>query len=149
MDIAGKNEAYNPGKFYLASEFDLDKAGSGSFLSELKAWDPVKQKSVWGIKEDLPFMGGAMSTAGGLVFYGNTRGDLKGVDAKTGKVLWTFNVGTGILQSPMTYMIDGRQYVAVVAGRVKGPPSFLGKIGQKVIDASPEGGLVVVFELGN
>jgi PQQ-dependent dehydrogenase (methanol/ethanol family) len=149
MDIAGKNEAYNPGKFYLASEFDLDKAGSGGFLSELKAWDPIKQAPVWGIKEDLPFLSGVMSTAGGLVFYGNTRGELKAVDAKTGKVLWTTNVGTGILQSPTTYVIDGRQYLAVVAGRIKGPPSFLGKIGQKVIDASPEGGLVVVFELPN
>ena len=149
MDIAGKNEAYNPGKFYLASEFDLDKADSGGFLGEFKAWDPVKQQAAWGIKEDLPFIGGAMSTAGGLVFYGNQHGDLKAVDAKTGKVLWQFNVGTGILQSPITYMQDGKQYFAVVAGRIKGPPSFLGKIGQKVIDASPEGGVVVVFELAN
>jgi PQQ-dependent dehydrogenase (methanol/ethanol family) len=149
MDIAGKDEAYNPGKFYLASEFDLDKAGSGGFLSELKAWDPVKQAPAWGIKEDLPFLSGVMSTAGGLVFYGNTKGELKAVDAKTGKVLWTTNVGTGILQSATTYVVDGKQYLAVVAGRIKGPPSFLGKIGQKVIDASPEGGLVVVFELSN
>jgi PQQ-dependent dehydrogenase (methanol/ethanol family) len=149
MDIAGKNEAYNPGKFYLASEFDLDKADSGGFLGEFKAWDPVKQQAAWGIKEDLPFIGGAMSTAGGLVFYGNQHGDLKAVDAKSGKVLWQFNVGTGILQSPVTYMLDGKQYLAVVAGRIKGPPSFLGKIGQKVIDASPEGGVVVVFELAN
>ena len=149
MDIAGKNEAYNPGKFYLASEFDLDQAGSGGFLSEMKAWDPIKKTTVWGIKEDLPFMGGAMSTAGGLVFYGNQRGELKAVDAKNGTVLWKFNVGTGILQSPVTYMLDGRQYIAIVAGRVKGPPSFLGKIGQKIIDASPEGGVVAVFELGN
>jgi glucose dehydrogenase len=109
----------------------------------------VKQTAVWGIKEDLPFLGGAMSTASGLVFYGNQRGDLKALNAKTGAVLWKFSIGTGILQSPTTYMIDGKQYVAVVAGRVKGPPSFLGKIGQKVIDASPEGGLVVVFELAN
>src|SRR2546429_160496 len=145
----GKAEDYSPGKFYLASEFDLDKAGSGGHLSELKAWDPVKQAAVWGIKEDLPFLGGAMSTAGGLVFYGNTHGALKGVDAKTGDVLWQFNVGTGILQSPITYAVDGKQFLAVVAGRVKGPPSFLGKIGQKVIDASPEGGVLVVFELGN
>jgi PQQ-dependent dehydrogenase (methanol/ethanol family) len=149
MDIAGKTEAYNPGKFYLASEFDLDQADRGGFLSELKAWDPVKQTAVWGIKEDLPFLGGTMSTAGGLVFYGNQQGDLKAVDAKTGTVLWKFNVGTGILQSPVTYMIGGKQYLAVVAGRIKGPPSFLGKIGQRVIDASPEGGLVVVFELAN
>ena len=137
MDIAGKNEAYNPGKFYLASEFDLDKGDSGGFLSEFKAWDPVAQQAVWGIKEDLPFLGGAQ------------RGDLKAVDAKTGKVLRQFNVGTGILQSPITYMMDGKQYLAVVAGRIKGPPSFFGKIGQKVIDASPEGGVVVVFELPN
>jgi len=149
MDIAGKTESYTPGKFYLASEFDLDKADTGGHLSELKAWDPVKQSAVWGIKEDLPFLGGVMSTAGGLVFYGNTRGELKAVDAKTGSVLWKFNLGTGILQSPITYMFDGKQYLAVVAGRIKGPPSFLGKIGQKVIDATAEGGMLVVFELGN
>jgi PQQ-dependent dehydrogenase (methanol/ethanol family) len=149
MDIAGKNEAYNPGKFYLASEFDLDKADSGGHLSELKAWDPVKETTAWGIKEDLPFVSGVMSTAGSLVFYGNQHGELKAVDAKTGAPLWKFNVGTGILQSPITYMVDGKQYLAIVAGRIKGPPSFLGKIGQKVIDATPEGGVLVVFELGS
>ena len=90
-----------------------------------------------------------MSTAGGLVFYGNQHGELKAVDAKNGNVLWKFNVGTGILQSPVTYMLDGKQYLAVVAGRTKGPPSFFGKIGQRVTDASPEGGMLVVFELGS
>ena len=149
MDIAGKNEEYEAGKFYLASEFDLDQADAGGYLAELMAWDPVKQQRVWGIKEDLPILGGAMSTAGGVMFYGNTRGILKAVDAKTGDVLWKFSVGTGILQSPITYMIDGKQYLAVVAGRSKGPPSFLGKMGQRVIDASPEGGILTVFELGN
>ena len=150
MDIANKQEEYTPGKFYLASEFNLDMAGnSGTNLSEFVAWDPLTGKKVWGIKEDLPFLGGAMSTAGGLVFYGNQHGELKAVDAKNGNVLWKFNVGTGILQSPVTYMLDGKQYVAVVAGRTKGPPSFFGKIGQRVTDASPEGGMLVVFELGS
>ncbi len=148
MDIAGKNEEYEAGKFYLASEFDLDQPDSGSHLAELKAWDPVKQQQVWGIKEELPIIGGAMSTAGNLMFYGNPAGILKAVDAKTGEVLWKFSVGTGIVQSPVTYIADGKQYIAVVAGRIKGPPSFLGKMGQRVIDASPEGGIVVVFELG-
>jgi PQQ-dependent dehydrogenase (methanol/ethanol family) len=148
MDIANKEEEYTAGKFYLASEFNLDMAGSvGSNLSEFIAWDPIAKKKVWGIKEDLPFLGGAMTTAGGLVFYGNQHGDLKAVDAKSGNVLWTFNVGTGILQSPITYTIGGKQYLAVVAGRTKGPPSFFGKIGQRVIDASPEGGVLVVFAL--
>jgi PQQ-dependent dehydrogenase (methanol/ethanol family) len=148
MDIASKEEEYTPGKFYLASEFNLDMAGSeGTNLSEIVAWDPVAKKKAWGIKEDLPFLGGTMTTAGGLVFYGNQHGALKAVDAKTGNVLWQFNVGTGILQSPITYSVGGKQYVAVVAGRTKGPPSFFGKIGQRVIDASPEGGVLVVFAL--
>ncbi|HZP88472.1 MAG TPA: PQQ-dependent dehydrogenase, methanol/ethanol family [Burkholderiales bacterium] len=148
MDIASKDEEYTPGKFYLASEFNLDMAGNqGTHLSELMAWDPVAKKKAWGIKEDLPFLGGTMTTAGGLVFYGNQKGELKAVDAKTGNVLWQFNVGTGILQSPVTYTIDGKQYLAVVAGRTKGPPSFFGKIGQRVTDASPEGGVLVVFAL--
>lgn len=150
MDIASKQEEYTPGKFYLASEFNLDMAGSqGKHLAEFIAWDPVAKKKAWAIEEDLPFVSGAMSTAGGLVFYGNQHGDLKAVDAKTGKVLWQFDVGTGIIQSPMTYSVGGKQYLAVVAGRSKGPPSFFGKIGQRVVDASPEGGILAVFELGN
>jgi glucose dehydrogenase len=148
MDIASKDEEYTPGKFFLASEFNLDMVGSeGANLSELVAWDPVAKKKAWGIKEDLPFLSGTMTTAGNLVFYGNQHGMLKAVDAKSGEILWQFDVGTGILQSPITYSIGGKQYVAVVAGRTKGPPSFFGKIGQKVIDASPEGGILVVFAL--
>jgi PQQ-dependent dehydrogenase (methanol/ethanol family) len=148
MDIANKETPYTPGKFYLASEFNLDMPGSqGTHLAEFIAWDPVAKTKAWGIKEDLPFLGGALSTAGGLVFYGNQQGELKALDAKNGTVLWTFHVGTGILQSPVTYLVDGKQYLAVVAGRIKGPPSFFGNIGQRVIDASPEGGVLIVFAL--
>ena len=150
MDIANKQEEYTPGKFYLASEFDLGKPGNeGTHLAEFIAWDPVAQKKVWGIKEDLPFLSGALSTAGGLVFYGNLHGEFKAVDAKNGNVLWKFNIGTGILPGAITYAVDGKQYVAIVAGRVKGPPSFFGKMGQRFIDASPEGGVLVVFALGS
>ncbi|MFN0317380.1 MAG: PQQ-dependent dehydrogenase, methanol/ethanol family [Burkholderiales bacterium] len=148
MDIATKDEEYTPGKFFLASEFNLDMAGaSGSHLAEFMAWDPVKKKKVWSIKEDLPFVGGALTTAGGLVFYGNQQGEVKAVDAKTGNVLWTFSVGTGVQQSPVTYSIDGKQYLAVVGGRSVGPPSFFGKIGERVINASPPGGVLAVFAL--
>jgi glucose dehydrogenase len=90
-----------------------------------------------------------MTTAGGLVFYGNPAGDLKAVNARTGEILWNFPVGTGITQSPVTHLADGKQYIAVVAGRLVGPPSFFGEIGQRVIDASPTGGVVVAFELPN
>ena len=148
MDIANKEEEYTPGRFYLASEFNLDQAGAtGSHLAEFMAWDPVRKRVAWTIEEDLPFVGGAMSTAGNLVFYGNQHGMLRALNARTGKVLWEFDVGTGIIQSPITYTVGGKQYVAIVAGRSKGPPSFFGAIGQRVIDASPEGGVLVVFAL--
>jgi outer membrane protein assembly factor BamB len=149
MDLIGKKQEYKKGIMFLASEWDLAKAGPGGNMSELIAWDPVQQKKVWGIKEELPFMSGTLSTAGGLVFYGDVKGWLKAVDAKTGEVLWKFNTGSGISQGAVTYEVGGKQYVAVVAGRLKTPPSFLAHIGERVFAASPEGGAVFVFELPN
>ena len=147
MDIVNRTQDYKPGTFFLASEFELAKAGPGDYMSELVAWDPIKQKKVWGNKEELPFMGGSLSTAGGLVFHGNVFGIFKALDAWTGKVLWQFSTGSGITAGPATYEVDGAQYVAVVSGRLKTPPSFLGWIGEKVFAASPEGGALFAFEL--
>ena len=147
MDIVNRTQDYKPGPFFLASEFELAKAGPGDYMSELVAWDPIKQKKVWGNKEELPFMGGSLSTAGGLVFHGNVFGIFKALDAWTGKVLWQFSTGSGITAGPATYEVDGVQYVAVVSGRLKTPPSFLGWIGEKVFAASPEGGALFAFEL--
>jgi PQQ-dependent dehydrogenase (methanol/ethanol family) len=147
MDIVNRTQEYKPGTFYLASEFDLAKAGPGDYMSELVAWDPLKQQKVWGNKEELPFMGGVLATGGGLVFHGNVFGVFKALDARTGKILWQFNTGSGITAGPVSYEVDGRQYVAVVSGRLKTPPSFLGWIGEKVFAASPEGGALFAFEL--
>lgn len=149
MDLVNRKQVFVEGKFYLAQEFDLGIPGPGNHLSEFMAWDPVAQKKVWGIKEELPMLGGAMSTAGGLVFYGNTTGILKAVDVETGKILWQFRTGSGISQSAVTYMVDGRQYIAVVSGRLNGPPSFLGAIGERVIASSTKGGALIAFALPN
>ncbi len=111
------------------------------------AWDPVKQKLVWSIKEELPFLGGALSTGGGLVFYGNPFGQFKAANAENGEVLWSFKAGSGINQGAVAYMVDGKQYIAAVSGRLVGPPSFFGEIGEKVIAASPPGGSLIVFSL--
>ena len=94
-------------------------------------------------------MGGALTTGGGLVFHGNIQGWFKALDAKTGKELWKFNTGSGISQGAITYELDGKQYVAVVSGRLKTPPSFLGHTGERIFASSPEGGAVFVFELAD
>jgi alcohol dehydrogenase (cytochrome c) len=147
MDLEGTQPQYKRGSFYLAVEFDLGKAGPGGHLGEVMAWDPVKQQKVWGNKDELLYLGGMLSTAGGLVFHGDLKGWFKALDAKTGQVLWQFNTGSGISAGPMTYQLDGKQYVAVVSGRTFSIPPFFGPIGEKMVAASPEGGTLFVFEL--
>jgi len=147
MDIAGKERNTKPASLYLASEFDLDQADGGGHLSELMAWDRSLRNASGASRKTCLILGARCRPRRPDVLW-RPSGIVKGVDAKTGAILWKFGVGTGIVQSPITYMIDGKQYLAVVAGRIKGPPSFLGKIGQRVIDASAEGGLVIAFELG-
>ena len=60
--------------------------------------------------------GGLMATAGGLVFYGDGRGAFVAADAKNGKLLWHFDTGQNWKSGPMTYTVDGKQYVVAVAG---------------------------------
>ena len=75
------------------------------------------QRKVWEINEDLPLWSPALATGGGLVFYGTMDGWFKAVDARTGKLLWQFKAGSGIIGQPISYRgPDGRQYIAVVAG---------------------------------
>ena len=147
MDMEGAEPTYQRGKFYLAFEFDLGKGGPGGHMSELIAWDPVKQQKVWGNKDELPWLGGTLTTKGGLAFHGDVKGWFKALDAKTGQTLWQFNTGSGISAAPITYELDGKQYVAVVSGRTFSIPLFLGPVGAKMVAASPEGGTLFVFEL--
>jgi len=148
MDIIERKlDPLKPGLFWLGEEFDLSKVGPGGNMSEMQAWDPVHRKQVWSIKEEFPYTGGALSTAGGLVFYGNMKGEFKAVDARAGQVLWQFRTGSGINQGPITYAVDGKQYVAAVVGRLKLPPSFIGAPGTRALAAVPEGGAVFAFEL--
>jgi alcohol dehydrogenase (cytochrome c) len=59
---------------------------------------------------------GAMSTAGGLVFFGNDAEEFEAVDAQTGQSLWRFNMGQTVHASPMSYAVEGKQYLAIAAG---------------------------------
>lgn len=86
--------------------------GKGSLL----AWDPTAHKARWSVPIDTLWNGGAMATAGNVVFQGTAEGWFSAYDARTGTRLWHQNVGMGIIASPMTYSVRGRQYVAVLAG---------------------------------
>ncbi|MBA3506851.1 MAG: PQQ-binding-like beta-propeller repeat protein, partial [Betaproteobacteria bacterium] len=73
-------------------------------------------KVAWGVKTDQPLIGGVLATAGNLVFNGEGNGWFKAFDATTGKELWKYNCGAGVNAPAVSYMVNGKQYIAVAAG---------------------------------
>jgi len=82
----------------------------------LVAWDPVNQREAWHVELPQPKSGGTLTTAGNLVFQGRADGTFSAYRATKGDALWSFDANVGIAAAPMTYEVDGRQYVAVLAG---------------------------------
>jgi quinohemoprotein ethanol dehydrogenase len=97
----------------------VEPTNKEGIYGRLKAWDPVARKVVWeteAFDNDRP-SSGVMATGGGLVFAGNGAGkELRAYDAKTGKQLWSFPTQTSIFAAPITYELDGEQYVAASVG---------------------------------
>jgi glucose dehydrogenase len=73
-------------------------------------------KIAWQVKTPLPMVGGALTTAGGLVFTGEGNGWFRAYDAKNGRVLWSFYAGAGVNAPPASYSVDGKQYIVVAVG---------------------------------
>jgi PQQ-dependent dehydrogenase (methanol/ethanol family) len=163
MDYEGVEVKYAAGQPYVGAIVRMFP-GPGGHRGRFIAWDPMTGKQVWENKEPLAAYGGALSTAGGLVFYGTMEGWLKALDAKTGKELWKFKTPSGIIGNPMTYVgPDGRQYVAVLSGiggwagigiaagiGAEDPTAGLGALGA-FGDAgkhTTQGGVLTVFAVG-
>ena len=116
QDAMTSQVSYIAGTPYVGAELKM-KAGPGGKRGLFTAWDPAAAKAAWKIGEDFPVWSGALATAGDLVFYGTMEGWFKAVDAKTGKELWKFKTGSGIVGQPVSYRgPDGKQYIAVLSG---------------------------------
>lgn len=116
MDWELREVSYIAGTPYIGA-LAPETGGPGGYRGEFIAWDASTGTKKWGVKEPYPVWGGALATAGGVVFYGTLDGWFKAVDARTGTVLWKFKVGSGVVGNPVTYTgPDGKQYVAVYAG---------------------------------
>jgi len=131
MDAAGlyvgqKDFKYHHGAWNLGVDFaalsqavlDMIKAGKAPAPSVgyIKAWNPVTQKEAWQVSMGGSWNSGLLSTAGNLVFGGDAYGNFTAYNAKTGEKLWSMDLKTGILAPAMSYMIDGQQYIALLAG---------------------------------
>lgn len=125
---------YEPGALYIGVDYQMfrhkEKTGY------IKAFDPAQKRFVWETSSTLPLFAGLLATKSGLVFTGDQHGYFMALDGKSGATLWKFQTGSGINASPMTYELDGTQYVAIMSG-LGGDPSFY--------FSGPKGGMLWVF----
>src|SRR6185312_7697998 len=115
-----KPGAWNLGVNLLANAAPMTpeqtKALAESVKGSLIAWDPVNQKAVWTVPRPYFWNAGVLATGGGLVFQGAAEGQVYAYDAANGKQLWSYPTGNGVIAPPMTYELDGEQYVALMVG---------------------------------
>jgi quinohemoprotein ethanol dehydrogenase len=105
-------DAISIGGLSIGWAFADPQDGKGFLL----AWDPVRQSTRWKVQLDTLWNGGTLATAGGLVFQGAADGYFSAYAAATGKRLWRFNAGLGIIASPVSYSVHGSQYISVLVG---------------------------------
>jgi PQQ-dependent dehydrogenase (methanol/ethanol family) len=116
MDYEPYKVSYTAGQAYVGAAVAMFPPKGDTNMGNFIAWDGKTGKIVWSNKELFSAWGGALATAGGVVFYGTLEGYLKAVDAKTGKELYKFKTPSGIIGNVMTYEHGGKQYVAVLSG---------------------------------
>ncbi len=114
MTYQVQSSPYPDGKLWLGGAFKV--IATEESFGNVTALDYNTGKIKWQVKTPLPMMGGALTTAGGLMFTGEGDGWFRAYDAKTGKVLWSFFAGAGVNAPPASYSVDGKQYIVVGAG---------------------------------
>lgn len=126
------------GEWYLGADYQIylrPDVPTGGFV----AFDVPNRKVAWKISAQDPFWAGVVVTSSGLVFTGNMDGRFMALDARTGTPLWQFQTGSGIIGSPITYELDGTQYIAVPSGGIGGDMGFY--------YSAPKAGNIFVFAL--
>ena len=116
MDYKGREVSYIAGTPYWGADMTRH-VGPGGNYGEFIAWNASTGKKVWGIPEKFLVYSGVLVTGGDVAFYGTVDGWFRAVNARTGKILWSQKLGSGIIGAPMTFRgPDGHQYVSVLAG---------------------------------
>ena len=140
--IGGKVSLSN--RLYMPNVYDPNPAAPAPLTASgrLIAWDPITQKEVWGIDQPGLYNGGLLSTATGLLMQGDAEGMFTVRDVKDGSVLKQFDLRSGIVAPPITYMVDGEQYITILVGW----GGYLAKLHKHVPRIHP--GTIYTFKVG-
>lgn len=130
----------------LPEDPEVVKQIAGAFKGKLLAWDPVRQQAAWSQDYRTIYNGGTLSTAGNLVFQGTADGRVTAYAADSGRLLWEQPANTGVMAGPVTYTVDGEQYVTFMAGWGGTFPLILGPLSLEA-KVRPEA-RVLTYKLG-
>ncbi|MEL7453993.1 MAG: PQQ-dependent dehydrogenase, methanol/ethanol family, partial [Pseudomonadota bacterium] len=144
----GFNVGFDLGAGDLPPDLGIRREVVGTLKGRLVAWDPVAQEAKWTVEHPGPWNGGLLATGGGLVFQGTAGSEFNAYSASSGDKLWSFGAQTGVVAPPITYTVDGEQYVAVLAGW--GGAYALSVDGALIEDLAPVKNIsrLMVFKLG-
>ena len=150
MTMKGAAVSYKAGLPFLGETFLVKRDPAfPAHWGSVQAIDLNTGKQAWEFPSELPWNGGMLTTAGGLLFSGSADGYLYAFDAKTGKVLWQSpKMASGVLGVPSTWTVNGKQYVGVFAGWGGGVPIWGGEMAKDPkVRNIPLGGHLYVFSL--
>ena len=145
MDYWTENLTYKAGSAYLGQGFRIKRLYD-DHVGTLRAINPVTGKIAWEHKEKFPLWAGTLTTAGGLLVTGTSDGYIKILDAKTGKELWKFQTGSGVVSVPITWEQDGEQYIGLSSGYGGAVPLWGGDMAELTRQVT-QGGSYWVFKL--
>ena len=148
MTISGVTpQPFRAGNWYINESFTVQHVPGDDNWGEIQAIDVATGKKVWGRETKLPWSDGTLSTDGGLVFSGTPDRKFYAFDAKTGKILWTHQMASGVIGVPISYQVDGKQYIAVQSGWGGVTPYWGGPHMAPMFKGIPLGGTLYVFAL--
>lgn len=144
-DYWTENVTYKKGAAYLGQGFRIKRLFD-THIGALRAIDPTNGKIVWEHLEAMPLWAGTLVTKGGFVLTGTSDGYVKAFDAKDGKELWKFQTGSGVVSQPITWELDGKQYIGLASGYGGAVPLWGGDMADLTKQVS-QGGSFWVFEV--